>query len=216
MYLSTLFYLQDMNYTALLKDELASLATYFNANELAYLALTAKIEQPLREKIAYRLQQRITAENPDLYCAREWHDTDIALIDKEGNVNRIVLIKSGYTADETNMNASMVGFYPKKIIDDLRKTAELGGNETKYFALLFYTHIDKPVPAHLKKIVKHDNSLNRAFKQQNAAQIIEEAQGYINHFFEQHRITTEQGCIEAGQCWDIEVKIYYWFMELSL
>ncbi len=205
-----------MNYTALLKDELSKIESYFNQNELAYLALTAKIEQPLREKLAYRLQQRLDEEHSNLFCARDWHDVDIAVIDTDGNVDRMIVIKSGYTADETNVNASMVGFYPKKIIDDLRKTADLGGSKTKYFALLFYTQIDKPIEQHLKKIVKHDNSLNRSFKQHSADEILEEATGYINHFFEQHNITTQKGCIKAGNCWKIEVNIYYWFMEISI
>ena len=67
-----------MNIEKELKQALLNIDKLFGKNELAYLALTSKIENPIRDKIAVYLNNKLYEK--DILIAREWKRTDIAAI----------------------------------------------------------------------------------------------------------------------------------------
>lgn len=204
-----------MDYQAIIQEELSVIASYYNSNEVAYLALTAKVEATLRNKLAYRLQQRMMDEQTTLQVARDWQDTDIAIITSAGQPEALIYLKSGYIPDETEANSSMIGFYPKKVLDASQKSHQIGLDHTQTFAILFYTHQDKPVEEVYKKSVKHDNAFLRAFKQHSAEEMLDSAKTNITIFFSAKNLPTTHIIIEAGKCWDVKVDIHTWLVELS-
>jgi hypothetical protein len=203
-----------MDYCSIIQEEISNIANYYNSNEVAYLALTAKVEATLRNKLAYRLQQRMIDEQTTLQVARDWQDTDIAIITSNGQAEALIYLKSGYIPDETDANESMIGFYPKKVLDAAQKANQIGFDHTKTYAVLFYTHQNKSVAEVYRKTVKHDNAFLRAFKKHTAEEMLSSAKKNITTFFENKNLKPIHITIEAGTCWDVKVEIHTWLVEL--
>ena len=68
---------------------LEAAAASFAPGELAYLALTSKIERPLQDRLAWLLHTRL----PDLVVSREWRATDIAIL-SAGAESPLVLLEA--------------------------------------------------------------------------------------------------------------------------
>src|SRR5438105_184489 len=72
-----------------LRDAAAS----FDPGELAYLALTSKVEHAVRDRLAWALSKRG-------HCvAREWRRTDLAVLDEAGDPRAALEAKATYTHD---------------------------------------------------------------------------------------------------------------------
>jgi hypothetical protein len=198
----------------LLKQELSQLHHNFAEGELAYLALTSKADIPIRDRLAFQLQKRLSADRQNLLCARDWRDIDIAIMKDFTNPSTLIICKSGYTVDESSANASMQGFYPRKLFGDMQKAKELGQSNTNLLGVLFYTHLNKAVDTKLKHIVKYDNAINRAFAVEKEQQIASQAVASVTNFWANHKIQNESGIIPAGVCWDIRVDIHFWVVSL--
>jgi hypothetical protein len=56
---------------------LSEAGSSFEANELAYLALTSKVELPIRDRVAWHLQLTL---GDDYVVSREWRRADIAVL----------------------------------------------------------------------------------------------------------------------------------------
>ena len=63
-----------------LDDSLQASAKSFAAGELAYLALTSKVELPIRDRLAWCLHTSL----PNRVVAREWKRCDLAVLDDDG------------------------------------------------------------------------------------------------------------------------------------
>jgi hypothetical protein len=85
-----------MKYRDILDDEMKKIAISFNENELAYLALTSKIEFPIRDKLAYNLYKKLWGQG--IIVAREWRRSDLAFLDG-GEPVFICELKAAYTFD---------------------------------------------------------------------------------------------------------------------
>jgi hypothetical protein len=205
-----------MDYLTILQEEIIKIATYYNPNELAYLALTSKVENTLRDKLTYRLQERLVAEHMNLLSTKEWQEADIAILTPDYKAEVLIFLKSGVTADETKANESMIGFYPKKAMEEAKKSREIVNEQTRIYLLLFYVHQNKTLNERYKKITKNNNAFQRAFKNGDSAQISAEAKAHITHFFSLHNLHPENTIIEAGQYWDINVQIHSWLTEIEL
>ena len=68
---------------------LADAGTSFEQGELAYLAVTSKVELPVRDRFAWELHRRL--EDRSLLVAREWRRADLAVV-REGDA--LVVIES--------------------------------------------------------------------------------------------------------------------------
>ena len=61
-----------------IKDSLRETKKEFGKDELAFLALTTKVELPLRDRWAYVLFNKVFKNR--FFVSREWKRTDIAII----------------------------------------------------------------------------------------------------------------------------------------
>lgn len=95
-------------------DIIATLKTDFSKDELAYLAITSKVEHPLRDKIAFKLHEK----NKNLTVCREYlirkgqkpPRIDVACIDASNNLKTLMEFKAHSSID-----------FPSFVLTDLTK-----------------------------------------------------------------------------------------------
>jgi hypothetical protein len=119
-------------YGTLLKSIISSIHKNYQTDELAYLSLTSKIENPLRDKIAFELQKSIGKEK--IVC-REWTNNrlskskaDIAILDIYGIPECIVEFKA-------HSSITGIGEWSNCLIKDIRKNQELYKQTEMIFVL---------------------------------------------------------------------------------
>ena len=155
-------------------DSLHDLTGEFQPNELAYLALTSKIEGPLRDRWAYSLHQALS---PEYVVAREWSGprtsgkrrhragarsrprrrrADLAIV-AHGSAHAIIELKAIYSFDVINSRH-------KKLIEWLRTDGEKWSDcaSASIYTVLLVTHPDGEVAGHYEHIVKYVPEINRA------------------------------------------------------
>lgn len=113
----------------------------FNTDELAYLAITSKIENPLRDKIAYQLHNEI-GENY-LVC-REWKGknkdrTDIAILDSQTNNLKCLIEIKAHSVPKYEYE------YQKLMKSDLLKMCENATEDTELYYIFFNNHFDEKI-----------------------------------------------------------------------
>lgn len=112
------------------------ISTHFEENELAYLGITGKLENPLRDKIAFRLQKNFGDSH---IVAREWNAgpkkgrADMAILDRDGNLKCLVEIKA-YSA--------MIGIekFGEKMLADVQKSKKVIGKEEVENVFIFFAN----------------------------------------------------------------------------
>jgi hypothetical protein len=87
-------------------------------DDLAYLALTSKIEHQIRDQLALSMQ--IALRHTPYFVHREWHRTDLA-ITKGSHAKLLVEIKSMATADVSKAEITSDRDYRKALQRDLDK-----------------------------------------------------------------------------------------------
>jgi hypothetical protein len=181
----------------------------FHENELAYLALTSKIELPIRDKWAYILYKRLAHQ--EFIVSREWKRTDLAIIYKE--MPKILIeLKAIYTFDAIADPDNIKG-YPKKMLLDREKASGLADDDTSIFTVLLATHPLDTVPTKLKKIVKYTVGINHTFcKLGNSKKIATEAMRIVNKKFENRNVVAK-GVLSGGEAFDIGVEVMYWIIK---
>ena len=143
-------------------DSLHDLTGEFQPNELAYLALTSKIEGPLRDRWAYSLHQALS---PEHVVAREWpgprtsgkrRRADLAIV-AHGSAHAIIELKAIYSFDVINSRH-------KEFIEWLRTDGEKWSDcaSASIYTVLLVTHPDGEVAGHYERIVKYVPEINRA------------------------------------------------------
>ncbi len=179
----------------------------FSKNELAFLALTTKIELPLRDRWAYVLYNKL--HKSDFIVSREWKRIDIA-ITKNGKPEILIEIKALYTFDAINEK----GYYVKTIDymqKDEDKASKFANHDTEIYTVLFATHPLILVPDNFKSIVKYIPGIKRAFKKhKNADSIKDVARLRIKTKFGERKVI--EGVLDAGNAFGIGVEIMYWVL----
>jgi hypothetical protein len=189
-------------------DSLKETLGEFNENELAFFALTTKIELTLRDRWAYVLFSKLSKSN--FLVSREWKRTDIAIIEENKPVV-LIEIKALYTFDAISAR----GNYKKRISylqDDEEKATRLASKDTDIYTVLLATHPLTSIPYILEGVVKYVPGINGAFsKHQNANNIRKIATERIREEFKGKNLITE-GILKAGLAFGIETEIIYWIL----
>ena len=193
---------------ALVNSSLKETIKKFHKNELAFLALTTKIELPLRDRWAYVLFSKLS--KTDFLVSREWKRTDIAII-KKSKPSVLIEIKALYTFDAISER----GNYKERINylqSDEEKAFKLAFKDTHIYTVLFATHPLSVVPHRLEGIVKYVPGINMAFrKYKDASKIKKIAVGRIREEFKGKKLIAE-GTLKAGSAFGIETEIIYWIL----
>lgn len=123
-------------------------------DELAYLALTSKVELPFRDKLAFALARLL--HDSGGHVAREFRRCDLAWV-VDGKPRLLVELKACYTFDLLFQPE----VYRGKVATDLAKALLLGGPTAHRAAILLATHPQGSIPLPLLQVVKYARDINR-------------------------------------------------------
>jgi len=188
----------------ILKEELEALSESFIPGELAYLALTSKVEFPIRDRLAFRLHRRLG----DAAClvAREWHRTDLAVL--SGDVPTLLLeVKAMYSFDAVDSAVGLCNFH-RQVLKDRDKSLRPEAGGAEIYALLLVTHPEAHCGARLDSVVKYRTGIERAAKR-GIARVRKDAAEAVSKAFEEFRLITTNGSLEAGMAFGVPVRIDY-------
>lgn len=186
-----------------LVETLRGTSSAFAQDELAYLALTSKAEQPLRDRIAWNLQATL---GEAYIVSREWRRADIAVL--QGDVALIqVEAKALYTFDVLSA-VSRAKFLARLTADGLKMAAL--APDSAAFLLALITHVDGPIEPHLRKhVVKYSNGIRAALTKQggDASAVRSKARRSWEAELAQFTSPWHRFDIEGGQQWGLRVDI---------
>ena len=138
---------------------LADAGTSFERGELAYLAITSKVEFPVRDRFAWELHRRL--EDRSLLVAREWRRADLAVV-REGDA--VVVIESTALYAFDVLREPGLHKYRAKVTDDLAKAATLAPHADAY-ALVLCTNVVGEIAPQLRRwVVKYSSGIIGAAK----------------------------------------------------
>ena len=133
----------------------------FEPEELAYLALTSKVEGPLRDRLAFRLRQRLDRES-GLAVAREWKRFDLAVVTEAGEAQLLLEAKAMVSFDLWENPRKFQGY----CASDREKMLEAASRAESWPTLLtlaFVAHPHRPhdIPKHWDGVVKYLGRMRR-------------------------------------------------------
>lgn len=150
-------------YESIITDIIRNIGNEYDENELAYLCLTSKVENPLRDKIAFQLHKQLSEKK--LVC-REWtnkraqkNKSDIAILDiNDDNVECIIEFKA-------HSSIQGISEWLKEMEEDISKAKEVSSNNTEIFFVLFVNNLERmPEGKHFEHSVKYHGNLQKGIK----------------------------------------------------
>ncbi len=196
-------------------DAMGCLGDEFRENELAYLALTSKVENPIRDRLAYSLH-RAFGEGRDLCFAREWTmpgnmkkakgkrggRLDLTIFQNE--VPRLFLeLKSMYSFDMYTRYADRQ--YPEQVGNDMTKMNNYNSShEIQKIAIILITDpVQKPEKC-LDHIIKYSRWI-RQFHEETKEGLEKAVECNFSDFE-----SLASGFIDGGRAFGIDVTVRYW------
>lgn len=181
-----------------------------NQDELAYLALTSKIELPVRDKIAWYLYNRLGNE---YIVSREYpvgrKRIDIAILDKKGSPFIYIEFKAMYTFDCIQTSRGRIpDNYQKALIKDIQK-CNANDDIIKTYAVLLATHPHKSIPREYTKTIKYAGSINKNLGKKDNIEIYEECDENLKNYFNG---LVSGAIMKDGEALKNVVDVYYWML----
>lgn len=192
----------------IIKDSLANLHNDFKDNELAFLALTTKIELPLRDRWAFSLYTKL--KNKRFVVSREWRRTDLAIL-KRTVPAALIELKAMYTFDAA-LDPSEIGGFANAMAKDEVKAKRLASDLTEIYTVLLATHPGKVNPEY-SGIIKYDAGINKAIRKYGSeANVKEKAINATNNILS-HRNVVSFGDLNGGKAFGVNTSILYWLVK---
>lgn len=196
-------------------DAMNCLGGEFRENELAYLALTSKVENPIRDRLAYALHRNITEEK-GFYCTREWTTPRRKKKDKSVRGGRIDLtifenrnprllveLKSLYSFDMYKKDRDTL--YPCQVAKDMKKMNNYDSDhEIERIAIILITDPVQNPDKHLEHVIKYNRYIRQFHERTKSG--LETAVAY---YFRNFR-SFSCGRIDGGRAFGIDVSVRYW------
>jgi hypothetical protein len=146
-----------------LRSALDEMVDSFQQDELAYLAITSKSENPFRDHLAYLLHKRYEADG--YIVAREWKPRedldpedkkrriDIAVLSPNGRPICLVQLKMMFAFDALEKTKRYD--FEKLTLDDMGFALKYADQQTAVYALLLVAHQNKSFDERYKFIEKY-------------------------------------------------------------
>ncbi|MEU9342053.1 hypothetical protein AB0D74_12650 [Streptomyces sp. NPDC048278] len=181
-------------------------AKSFAPDELAYLALTSKVERPLQDRLAWALHTRL----PELVVAREWRRCDIAVLNSDASLPLLLLeAKAMYSFDLVRKTSA--ADYAAKVKADLDKMRVLdksGAADT--YALVLATH-PFSTPQNLPGVIKYDRDVRAALHKMPEDGIRRAAANAANRILGAFG-PVRKGSLSGGSAFGTQVAVDYWLV----
>ena len=164
----------------------------FATNELAYLALTSKVENPIRDRVAWAMQSRL---GPDLIVSREWKRRDIGVVEASDTDTALAILefKAG-NAGETGVATKFTSW----MNSDLAKRRSDDANQDLFWVGLAVS-VTEQVPDSLRHVVKYRNTYKRDHK----------GHDFFAEMMRQHG-DVSNGTLSGGRIFGLSVEVDYW------
>ena len=209
---------------------LHDLAGEFQCNELAYLALTAKIEGPLRDRWAYSLHKTFSPH--DYVVAREWpglerRHADLAILAHqfpEDPVVRpalspcaIIELKALYSFDVIKGNHGSVrqktGELLRKLGKDAERWSDCASRGARIYAVLLVTHPDGRIADCHGRAIKYTTEINKAVDKCDGADNVKtRARESLQNVFGCNTVTGE---VHGGRAFGTGLSVLWWLGEVN-
>ena len=192
----------------ILKESLGAISSEFRDNELAYLALTTKIKNPVRDRWAFQLYRKLRGR---VVVSREWKRTDIALLEKAAPT-ALVELKAMYTFDAVLKKHGVSG-YIQAMEEDESKARKLAQIQTQIYTVLLATHPKSIVPRDLDGVVKYRSGINRAAHNLGSPEnVLKEAVSAIKNKLQGKNVVSS-GILNGGQAFGINADVLFWMVK---
>ncbi|HWB27301.1 MAG TPA: hypothetical protein VG738_17625 [Chitinophagaceae bacterium] len=173
--------LDKMNFKDKLLAIISGIEKTFHVDELAYLAVTSKVENPLRDRIAFSLYSQM---GKDLLVNREWRAqnsksrADIAITDFKNTVKYMIEFKA-------HSAPSYEKGYSELIRADLKKMYNTANDSTELYFVLFFNHIQsiRTIDRKFENSIKYYGLINKALEHQEFKL---DMSTYIKRHWERH------------------------------
>jgi hypothetical protein len=183
--------------------QLDATASLFEPDELAYLALTRKPEEPIRDRLAWILHKTL----PYCVVSREWARRDLVILNAAGSVPLAVFeAKAFYTANAVTRNGNLA-MWETEILKDLDK-ARADAQGAPVFELVFVTH-PKSTPANMPKVVKYLSTVRAALKRNDEAAVRQLAAENVQDMLSAIGPVVS-GTLAGGTAFGAEVDVDFW------
>ena len=195
----------DPSWSQRVYDAMKRLGDEFKESELAYLALTSKVENPIRDRLAYCLHRQFKEEK-NIRIAREWTEhkqisrVDIAVLD--GSIPRLLLeVKAMYNS--YNLFKQDLGGFPNQVERDIGKLKRYQPKDKpEKIAMLLVPNHTNECPKYLKGTVKY-NLWNHQPREED------ELRNAVASNFSRFKCFNS-GRVAGGRAFGIGVEVYYW------
>jgi hypothetical protein len=198
-----------MHFHSQIVDALKNVHASFRPNELAYLAVTSKVENPLRDRIAYALHAQFGEES---LVHREWKDpnnkkADIAITDMRNRVQCLIECKA-HSAPTYEKG------YSRLALEDLQKMYNSSEDDTELYFIFFLNHVysSGKIEEQFQRAIKYWDLLNNALGKYDYAPDMTE---HIEEHWKRHMndigldITKSQSFrIESGTYYNMQVYVH--------
>lgn len=183
----------------------------FHQDELAFLALTSKIEAPIRDKWAYLLYKKLASD--ELTVAREWKRVDLAIL-QGGKPKALIELTAMYSFDA--LVPQNLKNYAEKLARDAREAVQLSERDTVIYTVLLATHPATTADREFEGIIKYRKDINKALQRfGGAAQVMENTLEEVKKKLKDMNVVTT-GTLPGGMAYGIKVNIMYWVLEHPL
>ena len=186
-------------------ETLKSLDQHFSRDELAYLALTSKVENPIRDRLAYLLHQKY-GEEENIFVAREWTErkkiarVDIAILDAEKKPLLLLEITAMYNSYNL-FKRNQEGF-PDKVRKDIEKLKRYPSKDKlEKIAMILVPNHTNSCPRDLEGVIKYRLWNHKLRCKDELSKAIK------SNFKFKH---LDSGCVAGGCAFGIGIDVHYW------
>jgi hypothetical protein len=198
--------------TPTIVSALQKLSEAFQPDELAYLALTQKVEHAIRDKLAFNLHQKLNSNSSLLVC-REWFRRDLAIV-QDGKPRLILEAKAIYTFDIIKSGSQHS--FPRQVAEDFGKAAawELDAPEgcpLETLALVIATHPLSPPNKKYQHAIKYFGGVTK-YSVEPAT--FEEVDAVMQNKMQDFKLL---GSIQipGGKAFDTPVSVFCWLYSIN-
>ncbi|HEY5378096.1 MAG TPA: hypothetical protein VIJ78_00990 [Pseudolabrys sp.] len=176
----------------------------FSTNELAYLAITSKIEGAVRDRLAFALHNKLEGR----FVTREWNRVDLAVLNANRQPDALIELKAMYTFDPLLKGR----YYTDATSRDEEKAFGKGGPAAEVYSLLLASHLHAQVPIDLKQIAKYSSGVNKCLKQYETHDAVRAAARERVKDELRGRDLVRNDILGSGSAFGIEVSVEYWLV----
>lgn len=148
-----------VSHRRIILESLNAVGASFDRDELAYLAATSKVEQPVRDRLAWILQQRVPRVGREYWLRPR--RVDLVLADDGGEPVALVELKSMYSFDGLKDGGEE---YVELVRSDMDRLGSLDVDvapSAERYGVLLATYLGAEVPKESRPFIKYWRQSNR-------------------------------------------------------